>query len=742
MDIFRKKPDIFGKFEKLIIVSNRLPFSVKSDLSLSKSPGGLVSGIETFLKKSGIKNYVWIGWPGANLNKKNFELVKTKAKKLNCYPVFISHKLLEKFYNGFCNKILWPLFHSLPSYAVYDESYWKNYIVVNEIFCEETLKHVTEDSVVWIHDYHLMLLPQMLKKEAPNTLIGFFLHIPFPPPEIFMQLPWKKEFLEGLLGCDLIGFHIYEYTANFLRTLSRTLGIDHKMGEIMYQERVIKVDTFPMGIDFDLFHNACEKVKIKKLVNKIKKRFKNQKIVFSVDRLDYTKGIYNRLLAYEELLKRRPDLHEKVVLIMVVVPSREGVEHYQRMKKQLEEKVSEINGKFGKIDWIPVLYYYRFLNFEELVTHYLAVDVILVTPLKDGMNLIAKEFIASRKDQRGVLILSEFAGSAKELGEAFIVNPNSISELSYAIENALEISEKEQRERIRIMQERLKRYDIVKWGKDFFYTLTDVEERKIALKTKLLTTEVIKQIKKSFEKASSRILFLDYDGTLVSFASNPHLASPDKELKNLLKALSNIPNTDVVIISGRKKEDLVNWFDGIRLNFISEHGMFVKKYNKDWETLLHLPQEFVREFKEKIKNILETYVDRLPRSFIEEKEFSIVFHYRNADQELASLRVAELIDELLMVTSNLNLNLIIGNKVIEIRPAGINKGIAANIFLKEKNYDFIFAVGDDTTDEDLFRDLPENAITIKVGIGKSFAKYSVESYLKVRKLLNALVTNE
>jgi len=724
--------------KQVVIIANRLPFSVKKDLSFVKSPGGLVSGLETFLKKSGIKDYIWIGWPGSYFDKKKFEIIKEKSQKYKSYPVFIPAKQLDKFYNGFCNKTLWPLFHNFTSYVVYDETYWNSYVTVNQIFCEETSKYITENSIVWIHDYHLMLLPLFLRERFPNIMIGFFLHIPFPPPEVFMQLPWRKEILEGLLGCDLIGFHTYEYTTNFLRSLSRTLGIDHKMGGLFYQDRFIKVDTFPMGIDFELFHNANRKRNIKKFVKSLKSQLKGKKVIFSVDRLDYTKGIYNRLLAFEELLLKRPDLHEKVVLIMVVVPSREGVEHYQRMKKQLEEKISEINGKFGKINWIPVLYYYRFLSFEELVAHYLATDIILVTPLKDGMNLIAKEFVASRNDLRGVIILSEFAGSAKELGEAIIVNPNSVKELARAIEKAIEMSEEEQEERLSIMQERLKRYNIVKWGQDFFNTLQNLYQEKEKLNTKFLNPAIINQIKTVFNKASQRIIFLDYDGTLVPIVSKPSLAIPDKDVRNLLDRLSNIPNTDVVIISGRKKEDLVKWFKGLKVNFISEHGIFIKRVNKDWEPLVNISPDF----KKTIRNIMEMYVDRLPQSFIEEKEFSIVFHYRNADPELASLRVAELIDELLILTGNMQVNVLLGNKVVEVRPAGIDKGVAANILLKEKNYDFILAMGDDVTDEDLFRALPEEAITIKVGLAKSIAKYSAKSYKDVRDLVSALVKNE
>jgi trehalose 6-phosphate synthase/phosphatase len=330
-----------------LIVANRLPFVIKKDLSFERSPGGLVSGLLTFLKRAKIRNYKWIGWPGKDIDKKKFPQVQAKCQRYKTYPVFISKKELDRFYNGFCNKTLWPLFHGFQSYVYYDKVFWNSYVSVNQTFCEEVSRFIKEDTIVWIHDYHFMLLPAMLRERFPNLMIGFFLHIPFPPPELFMQLPWRKDLLEGLLGCDLIGFHAYEYTNNFLRTLSRTLGLEHKMGTLFYQNRYIKADTFPIGIDFELFNKASQQKKIQSLVNKIKRQLKDKKIVFSVDRLDYTKGIYNRLLAFEELLSRFEEFRGKVVLIMVVVPSREGVEQYQRMKRQLEEKISEINGKFG-----------------------------------------------------------------------------------------------------------------------------------------------------------------------------------------------------------------------------------------------------------------------------------------------------------------------------------------------------------------------------------------------------------
>lgn len=343
---------------KLIIVANRLPISIKSTepLTFERSPGGLVSGILSFLQRSNIENYVWLGWVGSSTKKKAIDKISSELMdKIKSVAVYIPDKLMERFYNGFCNKTLWPLFHGMYPLAVYDESLWESYVEVNKIFAQYTLKELEkEDALVWVHDYHLMLLPSMIRNMAPDAKIGFFLHIPFPPPEIFSYLPWRVEVLEGLLGADLIGFHTYEYTINFLRSLSKILGVEHTMGEFIFANRLLKVDTFPMGIDFQLFHDDRESAQE---IMKIKKALGDKRIIFSVDRLDYTKGIYNRLLAFEEFLKRRDDWKGRVVMILNMVPSREGVEHYQRMKRQIEEKISEINGKFGSVEWVPILYH-------------------------------------------------------------------------------------------------------------------------------------------------------------------------------------------------------------------------------------------------------------------------------------------------------------------------------------------------------------------------------------------------
>ncbi|MGH7991844.1 MAG: trehalose-6-phosphate synthase, partial [Limisphaerales bacterium] len=319
---------------------------------------------------------------------------------------------MEHFYHGFCNKTLWPLFHYFPMLAHYEEDYWQEYKNVNRIFGDAVLNALRPDDMVWIHDYHLMLLPRLIREKFPDMPIGFFLHIPFPSYELFRMIPraWREEMIEGLLGSSLIGFHTHDHTRDFLTSVLRTAGHEHQLGSLTLRDRVVKVDTFPMGVDFERFNAAAALPETDMKVSELREKCAGQKIIFSVDRLDYTKGIINRLRGYHIFLKRNPQWHGKVVFVMSVAPSRIGVESYQAMKQELEQAVGQIIGAYGNVQWTPLIYQYRNLSFEEIVALYRACDVALITPLRDGMNLVAKEFVASRPDQKGVLILSEMAG--------------------------------------------------------------------------------------------------------------------------------------------------------------------------------------------------------------------------------------------------------------------------------------------------------------------------------------------
>ncbi len=728
---------------KLLIVSNRLPISVVKKrggkLGFQGSAGGLATGLGSFYKSY---QSLWIGWPGVTLEKITEEKKEEIGEKLtaeSCSPIFLSQEEFENYYYGFCNKTIWPLFHYFPLYTIYDENFWEAYKRVNEAFCDVVVEVAEPGDIIWVHDYHLMLLPKLIREKLQDTTIGFFLHIPFPSFEIFRLLPYRNEILEGLLGADLVGFHTYDYVRHFLDSVSRILGYEHSFCQIATSNRVIRADTFPMGIDYERFAKARENPEVQKEINEIREKAgkaDERKIILSIDRLDYTKGISQRLEAFDLFLEQNPEYKEKVSLVLVANPSRTGIEHYMWLKKEVDELVGKINGKHGTIAWMPVWYMYRFLSFNPLVAFYNLADVALITPLRDGMNLIAKEFTATKTDGKGVLILSEMAGAAKELGEAIIVNPNNKEGVAEAIKEALEMPDEEQIERNSIMQNRLKRYNVMLWARDFMERLSQIKEVQQELHARRLTYETQKKLISNYLESNKRLILLDYDGTLVPFAKEPEKAKPDEEILRLLKALAQEPENDVVIISGRDKETLEKWFGSLNAGLVAEHGVWIKeKKEGTWEMI----EPLMNDWKEEIRPILELYMDRTPGSFIEEKDFSLVWHYRKADPELASVRSRELKDDILHLTANLNLGVLEGSKVIEIKNTGINKGRIALHWLSKEKWDFILAIGDDWTDEDTFDVLPESAFSIKVGLGPSRARFNLDSVTNVRLLLEEVV---
>ena len=728
--------------QRLIIVSNRLPFTIVqegSDLKFKESVGGVATGLSAYLESQHgaphqESDYVWVGWPGKTIDEEARETVRSKAvAEYHSYPVFLSEEDVENFYQGFCNKTIWPLFHYFPEFVRYDLEYWQHYNRVNQIFCKTLLELVQPDDLVWIHDYHLMLLPDLLKKQMPSVSVGFFLHIPFPTFEVFRLLPgkWRRGILEGIVGADLVGFHTYDNMQDFLRCALRILGFDHNMGQLQLPDRIVSVGTYPMGIDFLKFHNAGGSAEIHKTKEELQKLLGDSKIILSVDRLDYSKGIINRLQGFEAMLEMNPEWRAKVTLIMIVVPSRVDVEHYDLMQKQIEGLVGKINGRFGSISWTPIIYQFSTLSFYSLVARYALAHVALITPLRDGMNLIAKEYIASRADKTGVLILSEMAGAAKELGEAIIINPNNRTEIAEALKEALELSVDEQIRRNTFMQQRLRRYDVVRWASDFITDLTLARERRETLYAKLLTSNAQEQLFHDYTQSQQRLLLLDYDGTLTPFFKHPYQAKPTKEVVKLLHDLSEDTNNTVVVISGRDKDTLESWFGSLSIGLVAENGIWIKGVNEEWQ----MPKSLTNEWKPKLLPILEMYADRLPGAFVEEKDFSLVWHYHTADLEQGNLVARELTDALLAFTMNIDLQVLSGHKSIELRNAGINKAATGLHWLSSNDYDFILAIGDDWTDEDLFMILPQTAYSIRVGVTSTPARFNLRNTMEVQRLL-------
>jgi trehalose 6-phosphate synthase/phosphatase len=732
---------------RLIVISNRLPFSIKSRTAAGvyefvPSSGGLVSALSSYIARRSAEDpqfeCVWVGWPGGTVEPLDQAAVRSQMRvEQRAQPVFLTEPEMDSFYHGFCNSTLWPLFHYFPSYTAYSEEQWETYQHVNRIFCETALAIIQPGDVVWVHDYQLLLLPRMLRERAADVQIGFFLHIPFPSFEIFRYLPtqWRRALLEGMLGSDLVGFQTHDYTQYFLRSVFRTLGFEHHLGEITMGAEVRRAEAFPIGIDFERFMDTARSPEVAELRQQLEAGLRGKKAIFSVDRLDYSKGLLHRLRGYECFLEKRPEWRGRVVFILNVVPSRGEVEQYQRMKQELDELVGQINGAYGSVDWVPILYQYRSLGFAEMVALYNLAPIALITPLRDGMNLVAKEYLASKPDGTGVLILSEMAGAARELGEAVLINPNHRQEIAEALHEAVRLEPEEQVRRNRTMQERLQRYDAKRWVSNFLGSLARIKGRQGRLATHHLGGALRDAFLTQYRQAHRRLVLLDYDGTLVPFASQPQLAAPDASLLELIDRLTRDPRNHVFIISGRDRTTLDDWFSGIPLRIIAEHGAWIRSSDGEWNLL----KPVARRWKEKLAPLIELYVDRVPGSLLEAKDYSLAWHYRGSDPELGEIRAKELIDELVSYTANLDVQVLEGKKVVEVRNAGINKGAAAVGCVASVEPDFILAVGDDQTDEDLFRALPKSAFTVRVGIPHSYATYHLEDHVEVRELLRALV---
>ena len=727
---------------KTIITSNRLPLQVNikdQKLEITSSVGGLATGMKSVHAEG---DALWIGWsgiPDEELDASMSNQVNKAIRKQKCISVPLTAEDVEQYYEGFSNKALWPLFHYFMEYSRFDQEEWEAYKRVNQKFADVILEHIEDGDTVWIHDYQLLLLPELIKNSKPNTSIGFFLHIPFPSYEIFRTFPWCKQLLKGMLGADLIGFHTYDYERHFLSSIKRILRLDVNFNQISYQDRQVKVDSFPMGIDYEKFHDAALKQSMKineksDLLERLKAhQSKDRKLILSIDRMDYTKGIPNRIKAFEYFLEKYPEYKEKVRLVMLAVPSRSNVPQYQKLKRETDELVGRINGKFASVSWTPIWYFYRALPFKDLIDLYISSEVALITPIRDGMNLVAKEYVATRIQKDGVLILSEMAGAAKEMNEAILINPNSFEDFADSLEMALSMPKEEQTKRMSHLQKRLKRYNVEKWAQEFFKALENTKYQEGANMAKKFTDQIEKQFIEDFKSKKEKLLILDYDGTLVGFKNNPLDAKPSNDLYDLLDQLQAEKNTTVAIISGRDKDTFDSWFGNKNYNLVTDHGVWWYS-DKKWTALERVKTDWM----ENIMPILETFVDRTPGTFIESKKYSLAWHYRMADPELAKIRTIELNTVLTSMVANNELSILQGNKVIEIKSSNVNKGRAMNQIILQKTYDFIAIAGDDWTDEYMFDEAPERAYTLKVGLENTKAKYHIKSHEKVLELLSKL----
>ena len=686
----------------IIVASNRLPFTyqrVGGALERRPSSGGLVSALEPVLRKRG---GTWIGWPG--LEVRRGERISTRARNYEIAPVLLSDAEASRYYQGFSNRTLWPLFHSLPALTKFERRDWTVYEAVNRRFAEIAAKHAGAGDLVWIHDYHLMLAPEHLRRLQGNVRSAFFLHIPFPPYDIFRLCPWDREILRGLLACDLIGFHVEGYAQNFLDCAERRLGarVDRRAMVVEHGDRTVQIGSFPIGIEFELFEEMATAAP--PTANRVEER-----IVLGVDRLDYTKGIPERIRAFERLLELHPRHRENVVLLQLTVPSRAQVAEYRDLKREIDELVGRVNGRFSTARWSPIRYLYRSVTRERLCALYRDAHVALVTPLRDGMNLVAKEYVACQIKDPGVLVLSRMAGAAETMREGLHVNPFDLDETANAIHRALTMEEDERASRIASLRRRERRDNVDAWVKTFLQAASGSHAS-----IQPLSDEEIHGWLRGFIKAYPLFLFLDYDGTLTQLRDHPSRARLSRPMRAAIEACSERTDTHVAIVSGRSLEDIRKMVGNPDLVFAGNHGLEI-----EGPGIEHFRHEDLVHYVERAEALAEElHAMESDGAWTEAKGPTLTFHYRSVPED----KRKSLVEEVREAVTRHGYQARDAHSALEARPPiGWDKGRAVLHVLRERfglawseNVRVIY-VGDDQTDEDAFRFLGGLAMTFRVG---------------------------
>ncbi len=694
------------------------------------SSGGLVTGLSPLHEKG---DGVWIGYPGEKPDEKTLETLRDRR----LVPVDIPAREYRGYYEGYANSALWPLFHYFVERCEFEPAQFAAYRAVNERFADAIASVARPDDTIWIHDYQLMMLPEMLRQRVPGARIGFFLHIPFPSSETFRVLPQRTQILRGLLGADLIGVQTYEYAENVQRSFRRLLGIETVQGALRYSGRSVRIQAHPIGIDTDDLREAAFSQGADRYLLNLKRRIGDRQVVLGIDRLDYSKGLPLKLEVWRKLLAGSPRWRSRAMLIQLAIPSRENIESYHQQKDQVERLVGEINGLYGAPGRIPIHYMYQSVSREELGALYRLADVGFVAPVRDGMNLVAKEYVACRDDGGGVLVLSEFAGAASELGESLRVNPWDIEGTATQVERALEMDYGERQERMRPMFHRVVQNDVHRWVDRFMTSLTESEAGELRVPPQLQSQVLADTLAPQLAVSKKALLMLDYDGSLREFTERYEDAVPTEEIIGILSDLGQLEGVCTYINSGRDRNTLGEWFSDVPVSLIAEHGSWIRESgDTEWSRMGPPPD---LRWKELAMPVLAEYSERTPGARIEEKSAALVWHYREADDALGEWQALELMSVLEDMLSGSPVEILSGARIIEIRQQGVDKGRAfAHVDEASGPFDFILATGDDRTDEDIFARLPDDAHSVKVGAGQSSARSAVGSPGSVRRLLRTL----
>ena len=717
----------------LIIVSNRLPVTVGE--TISKSSGGLVAALEGLSTEQ--FDMKWIGWPGSMVREEDKqEVTRLLVDEHGCIPIFLSEEEAAGHYEGFSNSSLWPILHYMQNYMRYDPAWWELYRDVNQRFADRALKLAKPGDLVWVHDYQLMLVPAMLNKAMPELKIGFFLHTPFPSFETFRCHPKRRELIAGMLAADLIGFHTFGYMRHFRSTVLRLLGIESEINRIRTEDgHSAALGVFPIGINAQKFAETLDSPEFKQRLAEMRASDADKRIVLSVERMDYTKGILHRIEAIERFLAETsdPEEREAIKFIFVSVPSREGVEQYQELRAEVEARVGRINGTYATLRSSPIRFIHGSVDFVDLCALYAHSDVGLVTPLIDGMNLVAKEYIACLREDFGVLILSEFAGAAGELFNAILVNPYDAEGVAEALRDALALPPEEKAMRNKPMRERVMKFDARHWARSFIDQLRSAREE-VGTSEGDGLEELTERLRRAVTGQKQIAMFLDYDGTLREIEREPQAAKPNAAVRELLDEFRNLPNLDVTLISGRTSENIEAWLGDYPFAFIAEHGAALRRAgSRQWE---RLDAGVNCAWKEEMLKILRLYEQSTPGSFVEEKTASLVWHYRNTDPEFGTWKAHQLAVELGANLANEAVEIRHGRKIIEVSAAKVSKGAAVRRLLKEHPYELVLCAGDDQTDESMFEIEAPHLISIKVGPHASRARYRLANPAEFRNFLH------
>mmetsp|Transcript_12010 Transcript_12010/g.15569 ORF Transcript_12010/g.15569 Transcript_12010/m.15569 type:complete len:903 (+) Transcript_12010:384-3092(+) len=732
-----------SKKRRLIVVSNRLPLSAVKDpetgeLSFQMSSGGLVTALNGMKEEM---SFLWVGWIGTPVPKEEQAAVLKRIKKKygpNLLPVFLSEKIVDLYYNGFSNHVLWPLFHyqPLPSFREgaekkFEMDMWHGYAEANKKFAKAITSAYKPGDLIWIHDYHLMLLPKLIRRTVPNCKIGWFLHIPFPSSEVFRTLPLRRELLEAVLSSDLVGFHTYDYARHFLSSCTRVLGLECTPKGLEFRRRFVTVGVFPIGIDPKHFESNLENPKTQKRIEQLRSMFKGQKVLLGVDRLDYIKGVPHKLLALERFFKKHPEWVGYVVLIQIGVPSRTSVGEYKILSAQVNELVGRINARYGTLNYTPIHYINRSVNIHELCALYNVADAAVVTSIRDGMNLVSYEYVVCQKMKPegmspGMLLLSEFTGSAQSLSGAIRINPWNTEQVANWIYEALTMGEVERELRHSKLYRYVTTHTASFWAKSFVSELIDAsglnEQRSSEIRgstpeksVRSISSLPIRSLLSAYRSSSKRLILITLEDTISPSEKMPMVNLPSSVKANL-NSLAEDEKNIVYVMSSTTQQHLSTLLGNSKCGLAPEHGFFYRppglnvsgKQKTEWLTFDPDGPPDNKEWKLRVVPVLSYFTERTPGTVIENQDMSVAWHYQNADGDFGAWQAKDLQVHLEDVTSTLPVEVYQMKKRVEVRHVRAKKSkfaesLLTNLASEGIELDFILCIGSGRSDDSLFQ---------------------------------------